>query len=239
MARAGSKLAKMAVLEVMKTWKNVLFSQFSNEIDNVKKKKAWEAVLDKAKQVKVVESFRDIQFMCNKFSHWKSRTIQKRDSLNQTGCKGGRKTILNDVDKAIIEIVGEESPVICGLKDGEVGDGVPFPIYVNNSEDSILRSGHSAPATQETVMSQEIPEGRTCELRIQPRKQLKRLRSKIKELEEQKLSAQIALLKQQEYNMKLQNYELEQRLGVVGSKLTRDVTPVLVELIPNGITPRF
>ncbi len=46
-----------------------------------------------------------------------------------------------------------------------------------------------------------------------------------------KWSAQTDVMRQQEYNLKLQNWKLEQELGIIGSPLTAGIKPLEVKIV--------
>lgn len=51
--------------------------------------------------------------------------------MRQTGGKGGKENALSDVDNAILDIIGRDSPALKGLEIGESGD--PTPISASSS----------------------------------------------------------------------------------------------------------
>jgi len=68
--------SKLALLNLIKEKKDVLFGKFSSELDNHMKHAAWEAVLDKAKSLQLVTEKRDSTYVRDKlYGLWKSRAL--------------------------------------------------------------------------------------------------------------------------------------------------------------------
>lgn len=253
---------KLAFLEAVKERKEILFGKFSNEIENVLKRQAWEELLEKAKSLNIVAGHRDWTFVRDSvFGVWKTRTLEKRDNAGRTGTAGGRKYVLNEIDHAILDIIGNESPSVSGLRCGEVGDNVEVEVEVGvgvEDEFDLLDPGPTTsasapqahrPSTSASAPQPPVPETTGVEepninstskrattqnanaFRITTKRQEITLRDNVL-LE--KWTAQTDVMRQQEYNLKLQNWKLERELGIIGSQLTNGIKPFEVEIVDDN-----
>jgi len=134
--------ARMAVLAVIEAKKQELFGNFKGDMSGVEiKRDAWNAVRDKAYEVKLITDDRDYTFVRKSlWGSWKDATMvsfildfscfcscvvevdvlcvylqNKVDNAKQTGTAGGKSCVLTEVDNKILDIIGRTSPVIVGL----------------------------------------------------------------------------------------------------------------------------
>ncbi len=250
--RTSDNATKLAFLDAVKARKDVLFAKFSNVIDNNRKKVAWEEVTEIAKSLNVVAAHRDSLFVRDSvFGLWKSRTLKKVDNAGRTGTGGGRSAILTELDHAILDIVGRDSPVIQGLPVGEVGGNVadvPF-IETEAEEDELLdipspsfgeqpSTSRNCPSAPPTVNMEESSANKNNPKRKAmpndstfPFKTRRFDTSEKENILLEKWRAQSELMRQQAYNVKLQNWKLERELNVVASPLTEGVQQKNVEVI--------
>lgn len=217
-------MKRLALLSEIKSHKGVLFAKFTNEMDNAAKKQAWEVILDKARTLGLARPEHTFVYARDSlFAHWKRQTLDKVDKAKTTGEAGGSDQKLTEVDNQILDIIGRKSPVVEGLGTGEVGTGVHnFTIDIQDSETTF--PSQNGPTQDSFQPLAEAARDTIPETKRTPKS--KKDANRIKKLTEERLQAQIEVLHQQAYNFKLQNYELERKLGIAGSELTLDIQPV-------------
>ncbi|CAH1099706.1 unnamed protein product [Psylliodes chrysocephalus] len=96
--------------------KNELFGQFSTTITKESRKTAWINVRDYAVSIGLIGSDKEFCYVRDvTWPNLRSRTMTKIDQSNKTGAQGGPESKLDDTDKLVIEIIGNESPVVQGI----------------------------------------------------------------------------------------------------------------------------
>ncbi|XP_017478451.1 PREDICTED: uncharacterized protein LOC108368174 isoform X2 [Rhagoletis zephyria] len=114
MSRAQNREKKLAVLEVVKKKKNILFGKFQNKVANkIEKEAAWKGVLEKAQSLGLAAPNRDWTYARDHiFGLWKSRALAKRDVARKAGVISTSKSLVCDaVDACILDILENESTV--------------------------------------------------------------------------------------------------------------------------------
>ncbi|XP_053945309.1 uncharacterized protein LOC128854881 [Anastrepha ludens] len=128
MSRAQNKDKKLAVLEIVKKKKDILFGAFQNNaINKIEKEAAWKEVLKKAQFLGLASASREWTYARDHlFGLWKSRTLAKKSKRNHTS------VVYNPVDNCILDILRNESPAVVRLSLPE-SDGVKSNIEPQTS----------------------------------------------------------------------------------------------------------
>ncbi|PSN41065.1 hypothetical protein C0J52_18311 [Blattella germanica] len=114
--RKDKDLKKLAVLEVIKDKKEILFGNFNNKLTQADKQAAWTEVLQRAQSLQLVGADKTWTFARdNLFGLWKCRALAKRDNAKKTGTGGGKSKQPDEVDEAIYDILERDSVVLDGL----------------------------------------------------------------------------------------------------------------------------
>jgi len=110
--------SKLAVLELIKDEKDVLFGDFKSTTKE-RKQAAWTKVLHRAQSLGLATADRKWEHARDAlYGVWKCRTMEKRDTKlgKFTGKGRGKKCVYNEVDLAILEVEGKDTPGIEGLQ---------------------------------------------------------------------------------------------------------------------------
>ncbi|XP_036339327.1 uncharacterized protein LOC118748765 [Rhagoletis pomonella] len=206
MSRAQNREKKLAVLEVVKKKKNILFGTFQNKIANkIEKEAAWKEVLEKAQSLGLAAPNRDWTYARDHiFGLWKSRALAKRDVARKAGVISISKSLVCDaVDACILDILENESTVKNDLSLLE-GDGTETNIesQISNINESQLSSHRTATTKQSTKRKRD-----SC-------------------IDMGRLKA--AVLESELYKNKLKIMALERDLGLKASKFTKKLAKLRV-----------
>ncbi|CAG7832732.1 unnamed protein product [Allacma fusca] len=225
MANKKGKLedsSKMVILTMIRDNKDVLFGNFTSELENIQKKKAWVDILVKAQSIGACNSSRKWEFVRDSmWGNWKSRTLQKRDNANKTGRGGGKDCVMTPMDDMILDIIGRDTPNVVGLNLPQTGD--PLPATPAVTDVVAIRSEDNQPATPPRP-STNPPVMQTPLTR----------KSKDAEMLKRKRKLQIELLEVEIYHKKLICLGMERQLRVQQSQFSKEL-PVI--LAPNIIPP--
>ncbi|KAL7634495.1 UNVERIFIED_CONTAM: hypothetical protein RMT77_006297 [Armadillidium vulgare] len=108
------EIFKKEFLIKIRSRKEILFGSFSHTLTKEKKCQTWMEIAEFAKSVCLIP--RDKEWTYARDVLWqniKKATMAKRDNINKTG-KGGMGKF-TEVDELVLDILGKESPLICGL----------------------------------------------------------------------------------------------------------------------------
>ncbi|XP_073828452.1 uncharacterized protein [Musca autumnalis] len=183
----------MALLNVIKEKKDILFASFkNNNVTKKHKQEAWEEVLKKAQSLQLASSQKTWTFARdNLFGLWKSRTLAKRDNARRMGSSDGKYSVMNEVDLAILDIISSDAVVVEGLN-------LPESYTVSPTDDApTVPTQNSHKRKSSTKFPNETMD-REKKLRLE-------------------------LLQVEVYYRKLQCIELERKLQLPTSALTRDI----------------
>lgn len=108
---------KLIFLNYLKESKDILFSQYSTSITKETKLKCWKDVNEKCLSIGyVLPPSKDWSYWRDTvWPNLRNATIRKRDLKRKTGASGGKENTLNEIDLAVLDIIGKDSDVVDGL----------------------------------------------------------------------------------------------------------------------------
>ena len=144
---------------------------------------------------------------------------EKRDNKKQTGSGGGRAKVLDDNDSILLDIIGNESPVLDGL-----------PVAESSGTDrlaELIREYLPDEDGDEIPDTAQPPPAPTPPIRPSKKKTLYQtnLDMKRRVVDDQQVirDKKKVLLDVETYKRKLEVLELEKRLGLEPSDFTREI----------------
>ncbi|KAI5723864.1 hypothetical protein M8J76_011996 [Diaphorina citri] len=210
---------KILVLEKIEEAKHILFGKFNPTLTRQTKQDKWKEVFGKCQMLGL---FLDKEFTYLRdvfFPNLKKTTMAKIDRSRSTGTGGGKDAKLTEIDNKILDIIGRETPGVVGL-----------PVEETPSVFSVSRT----PPPRTPRRSERTPTIPTCSTSTPPSSrpktqtprgrglQKKRCNKKtIGELQVEKLTLHNEYLRQLTYQLQLDNFEREARLGLTSSPLTK------------------
>ncbi|XP_049306219.1 uncharacterized protein LOC125777788 [Bactrocera dorsalis] len=205
---------KLAVLNVIKEKKSILFASFkNNRVSKLDKQAAWEDVLKKAQSLQLASAQKTWTYARDSlFGLWKSRTMSKRDNARNTGSGGGKDKVMDEADLAILDILESDSAVVDGLNLPEsYGNSENLPSAENDSRISI---------SEETIANPPL----------NPRKRKRSTKFPSETLDREK-KCRLELLEVEVYYRKLQCLKLERELLLPPSAITLGIATAETENI--------
>ncbi|XP_049302136.1 uncharacterized protein LOC125775520 [Bactrocera dorsalis] len=203
---------KLAVLNVIKEKKSILFASFkNNRVNKLDKQAAWEDVLKKAQSLQLASAQKTWTYARDSlFGLWKSRTMRKRDNARNTGSGGGKEKVMDEADLAILDILESDSAVVDGLNLPEsYGNSENLPSAENDSRISI---------SEETIANPPL----------NPRKRKRSTKFPSETLDREK-KCRMELLEVEVYYRKLQCLKLERELLLPLSAITQGIATAETE----------
>lgn len=97
--------------------KEILFGQFSNIVTHKAKTEAWDECVELCFNLGLIKVNKDknIGYVKNLWGNMKKRAIERKNFRNTTGAGRDKSKELDETDMKVIDIIGENAPIISGL----------------------------------------------------------------------------------------------------------------------------
>jgi len=228
--REMKNLKNLNFLRKMFELKSELFGAYSATVTKETKKNAWTAVRDYAVSIGLITSDKDYTYVRDTtWTNLRKRTMEKIDKSSKTGASGSPDSKLDAIDDMVLTIIGKESPALKGIGVEDSMSSAPFrglAEKVENFEVGTLLNEEISEANVQicawSPMDDSLIEDTAMPATTNGRKRKQVIvrtcdtKKQLEILKKQKLELEVL-------KTKLEVWELENRLKVEHSELTKSI----------------
>lgn len=155
--------------------------------------------------------------------------LQKKiDNRKKTGSGGGPDCKLTDVDKAVVDIIGRQTPVLVGLDCTETWQDGPCEESALSNEDTCVVQSSEITVTPNVITPKQKSSSKNV-----VKKSPADIEHDEKMVRAKKLKLSVELLEKENYLKTLQILKLERELGIPASSFTKDLPIEIPTLFVN------
>ncbi|XP_047998347.1 uncharacterized protein LOC125235802 [Leguminivora glycinivorella] len=215
--------SKITVLQLIRDKKDILFGSFRDRLTKDKNIAEWKNVSNLALSLGLVPVGNDYTYVRDTFYlNLKISTLSKRDDARKTGTGGGKKIILTPTDELILEIIGKDSPILDGINVEASTSELPLDqndVHESSQVSQIQIDNETTSNADSNSLAGVTEKEKTKIVRKGSKQHDDVLDQETKK--KRKLDLQLEFLELQNYKMKLEIFELEQKLEVKPSNILK------------------